>query len=193
MRGDAFRFKADYFKMHVDNYITGCVTFDFTTFTPFGYFCNTPGTSEVKGVELQATYDAGFAFAGVTYTYTHTDLPSQLDGLGAHSYLPDNITTITGGVRLIDQTLTLGARGYIASQSYIGIDNVAPGASPYVDGYKLLDLFADYQATKDVNVGMTVTNVFDLAYTPALTTPPTGFTGDTGRGRTFLLTTRAQF
>jgi hemoglobin/transferrin/lactoferrin receptor protein len=75
----------------------------------------------------------------------------------------------------------------------VGDINVSPGDSPYIDGYELLDLFSSYEITKDIEVGFTVTNVFDTAYTPALNTPGTGFTGDTGRGRTFLLTSRAQF
>jgi hypothetical protein len=45
-----------------------------------------------------------------------------------------------------------------------------------------LDLFANYQLDSGVDLGA-----------PALSTSGTDFTGYTGRGRTFLLTTRAQF
>jgi len=189
---DAFRMKADYYEMNVENYITGCIGFDPTTFTVLAFFCNNPGTTHVHGVELQSSYDAGYVFGGVTYTYTHTDLPPQINGLGAISYLPDNITTLTGGVRLFAQTLMLGARGYITGKSNLGAS--VNGGPPFLEGYELLDLFSNYKLTSDVNLAFTVTNVFDANYTPALSTPGTGgFTGDTGRGRTFLLTTRAQF
>jgi hemoglobin/transferrin/lactoferrin receptor protein len=56
-----------------------------------------------------------------------------------------------------------------------------------------LDLFANYKVDGNIDVGFTVSNVFDLAYTPALSTPATDFTGELGPGRTFLVTTRAQF
>jgi hemoglobin/transferrin/lactoferrin receptor protein len=190
---DRFRFKADYFTMDVDNYITGCAAN--ATGSAF-YFCNARGTSVVEGVEVQGNYDAGFVFAGLSYTHTHTTLPSQTNGFGAQSFLPDDILTLTGGFRFLQEKLTVGARGYITSKSYNGADMVPSNGdpnNPYNDGYELLDLFANYEVTSDIDLGLTVSNVFDKAYTPALTTPGTNFTGETGRGRTFLLTTRAQF
>ncbi len=150
----------------------------------------------MRGVELQGTYDAGYVFAGLSYSHTTTNLASQQDGLGFHSYLPDDVATITGGVRLLDEKLTIGARAYIASKSFLGLPNA--GSSPYLDGYTTVDLFSNYKVTQDVNVGLTVTNLTDLAYTPALSSSGMSTTGnpvpvDTGRGRTFLVTTRAQF
>ena len=196
-RGDTFRFKADYYTMDVDNYVTSCLTdYGFGIFSV--YFCNVPGQSTVRGVELQGTYDAGYVFGGLSYTHTKTDLPSQQDGFGFHSYLPDDIATITGGVRLLDQKLTIGARGYITSKSFLGLPNATPGASPFLDGYTTVDIFSSYKVTEDVNVALTVTNVGDVAYTPALSSGGITNTAnpipvETGRGRTFLLTTRAQF
>jgi hemoglobin/transferrin/lactoferrin receptor protein len=190
---DRFRFKADYFTMDVDNYITGCAAN--ATGSAF-YFCNARGKSTVEGVEVQGNYDAGFVFAGLSYTHTTTSLPPQTNGFGAQSFLPDDILILTGGFRLLQEKLTVGARGYITSKSYNGADVVPTNGDPndpYNDGYELLDLFANYEVAADVDVGLTVSNVFDRAYTPALTTPSTDFTGELGRGRTFLVTTRAQF
>jgi hemoglobin/transferrin/lactoferrin receptor protein len=189
---DRFRFKADYYTMDVENYITGCAANAMGAF----YFCNAPGTSNVEGVELQGSYDAGYVFAGLSYTHTTTSIPPQTNGFGAQSFLPDDILTLTGGVRLLQEKLTLGARGYIASKSYNGADVIPTNGdprNPYNDAYELLDLFANYEVLKDIDVGLTVSNVFDRAYTPALTTPATNFNGELGRGRTFLVTTRAQF
>jgi hemoglobin/transferrin/lactoferrin receptor protein len=190
--GDSFRFKGDYFRMFVENYVTANFSFDPVTFTPFAFFENVPGISRVEGIEIQGNYDAGMFFAGFSYTHTNTDLPSQLDGLGAHSYLPDDVATVTGGVRLLDQRLTVGARGYFASRSFIGEVNQT-GPSPYLAGYQLLDLFGSYKFDNDIDLSLTVSNVTNVDYTPALTTSGTGFSGDTGRGRTFLLSTRAKF
>jgi len=188
--GDALRFKADYYTMDVDNYITASCD-------AMGIVCsyfNNPGTSKVEGVELQGTYDAGYVFAGLSYSHNNTTLPSQMDGLGLHSYLPGDITTITGGLRFFDQRLTVGARTYITSKSQKGDVNVGPGDPLFYDGYTTYDLFSNYKLTDDVDIALTVTNLTDLPYTPALSALGTGSAPvDTGRGRTFLLTTRAQF
>jgi hemoglobin/transferrin/lactoferrin receptor protein len=187
---DSFRFKGDYFTMDVENYITGCAA------ASGFYFCNARGTSTVQGVELQGMYDTGFAFAGLTYTHTDTALPSQINGFGAQSFLPDDVLTLTGGLRFLQEKLTVGARGYITSKSYNGADVIPTNGNPnnpYNAGYELLDLFANYKVDGNIDVGFTVSNVFDLAYTPALSTPATDFTGLLGPGRTFLVTTRAQF
>jgi hemoglobin/transferrin/lactoferrin receptor protein len=188
-RNDALRFKADYFTMDVDNYIVGRVYANNIT-----YFINAPGTSKVEGVELQGTYDAGFVFGGFTYAHTHTDLPSQQNGMGASSFVPDDVGTITGGVRMFDEKLTVGARAYLTSKTYKGDVN----GGGYWDAYNTVDLFSSYAVTDDITVGLNVTNLMDVAYTPALSTGNTSSNPfapavDTGRGRTFLLTTRANF
>jgi hemoglobin/transferrin/lactoferrin receptor protein len=188
--GDSFRFKGDYYTMDVDNYISASCD-------AMGIVCtylNNPGTSKVEGVELQGTYDAGYVFAGLSYSHNNTTLPSQMDGLGMHSYLPGDITTITGGLRFFDQRLTIGARTYITSKSQKGDINVSPGDPLFYDGYTTYDLFSNYKLTDDVDIALTVTNLTDLPYTPALSALGTGLSPvETGRGRTFLLTTRAQF
>ncbi len=187
-RNDALRFKADYFTMDIENYIVG------RQIGSVAYFINAPGTSNVEGVELQASYDAGFVFGGFSYTHTHTTLPAQQNGLGGTSFVPDDVGTITGGVRLFDEKLTLGARAYLTSKTYKGDVN----GDGYWDAYNTVDLFSSYALTNDITVGLNVTNLMDVAYTPALSTgntnsDPFAPAVETGRGRTFLLTTRAQF
>jgi hemoglobin/transferrin/lactoferrin receptor protein len=198
--GDSLRFKAVYFDMDVENYVTGCGV------QPKVYFCNAKGTSQVRGVELQGMYDTGGAFLGLSYAYTTADLPSQVDGLGAHSYLPEHVLTATGGLRFLDQRLTLGARVSYTSDSAVGGINVFPGssyASATMPGYTLVDLFTSYKFDNGLELGATVINLFDVDYTSALTTPFTAATGcfggnaagcnDAGRGRTVLFTAKAQF
>lgn len=185
---DALRFKADYFRMSVENYIVGRQIGGAT------YFINAPGTSHVEGVELQASYDAGFVFGGFSYTHTHTDLPATQNGMGASSFVPDDVGTITGGVRMFDEKLTVGARAYLTSKTYKGDVN----GGGYWDAYNTVDLFSSYLVTDDITVGLNITNLMDVAYTPVLSTGNTNSDPfapviDTGRGRTFLLTTRANF
>lgn len=198
---DSFRMKVDYYHMDVANYIAACST-------PLGsfYFCNTPGNSTVQGVELQGMYDAGYVFAGLSYTYTHTDLPSQTDGFGAHSYVPEHTVVTSGGVRLLDRRVTLGGRVSYFSESDVGAINVGPGgfyASRYMPGYTLVDFFSTYKVTDNFELGFNIDNLFDKDYTPALTTAffdgPNCYgsnipgCNDTGMGRTFYLTAKAQF
>lgn len=190
-RGDTFRFKGDYYSMDVSDYITAACT---STGVPYCTYINNMGTSKVEGVELEGTYDAGYVFAGLSYSHNHTDLPSQMDGLGMHSYLPGDVATITGGLRFFDERLTIGARSYIASKSQKGDVNVSRGDTLFYEGYTTYDLFSSYKVTDDFDVSLNVTNLTDVAYTPALSAPATGNSPDvTGRGRTFLLTTKARF
>ena len=197
---NSFRFKAVYFDMDVENYVTGCVAPP----SPFLFFCNASGTAQVRGVELQGMYDAGGAFAGLSYTYTDTNVPTQIDGLGAHSYLPEHVLVATGGLRFLDQRLTVGARVSYNSESDVGAANVpSPYASRFMPGYTLVDLFTSYKFDSGLEIGATVINLFDLDYTPALSTPLTAATGcfgtnapgcnNSGRGRTVLFTAKAQF
>lgn len=185
-KGDRLRFKGNYFYNNIDNYITAEMAGGV-------HFVNNPGTSVVQGVEVQAAYDAGFAFASLGYTYTHSELPSQVNGFGAQSYLPDHIFSATVGARLFDQRLTLGSRLYAVSKSYVGEVNVAPGTDPHEKGYVTVDLFTNFQMTDNLELGANVTNLFDKSYSPALSTSP-GIAGlATGRGRTFLVTAKAKF
>lgn len=198
-RDDSFRLKADYYHQDVADYIAACTT-------PRGavYFCNTPGNSKVEGVELQGMYDAGYFFAGLSYTYTHTDLPSQVDGFGAHSYLPDNTVVTSAGVRLLDRKMTLGGRLSYFGESDVGAVNVGGFyASRFMPSYTLVDFFSSYKVTENFEVGFNINNLFDKDYTDALTTA--FFDGakcfgsnlpgcnDTGMGRTFFVTAKAQF
>ncbi len=185
---DSLKVKADVFVSSIDNYVTA-------QFTDTGgvYFGNNPGTSTVSGFELQGGYDAGAFFASLAYTHTSTDLPSQINGFGAQSYLPSDIFTTTLGTRLLDDhSLTLGTRLYAVSESYIGDINVSPGESPYQPGYGLVDVFANYKLPNGIELGANVSNLFNVAYTPALSTTPTT-TGVTGRGRTIEVTAKGRF
>lgn len=184
---DLLRFKANYFNHDVENYITACLD------SPFGtYFCNNAGTSVIQGIELQGMYDTGFFFAGASYTWSDSDLPPQVNGLGGQSFLPEHVATLSGGVRLFNERWTIGGRVFYASEAYVGTINNP--TNPYTDGYTLLDLYTKFKITEDVEVGATVTNVTDEAYSPATNTGATGgFTGETGRGRTAIFNVRAKF
>jgi hemoglobin/transferrin/lactoferrin receptor protein len=200
--GDVLGFKIAYFDMNVENYITG----DFAQ----GIFRNLPGISEVKGVELEGKYDVGFFFGSLAYTYTDTNLPSQVAGLGAPSFMPEHTAVLTAGIRLLEQKLTIGTRISHFSETFVGgVNSGVFYGAPYMPGYTLVDLFSSYKVNKALEVGLTVTNLFNVEYTPSLATPiipqgpitPTNCFGtnlsplcnDSGRGRTFMFTAKMQF
>lgn len=188
--GDSFRFKANYFNDDIDNYITGA----FAGGGRQTFFVNNPGTSNVRGIEIQAAYDAGFVFGDLAYTHTNTDLPPQVNGFGVQSYLPQNIFSGTlGGRFLEDQRLTVGTRLYAAGKADIGQINATNAGRPrFMSGYGVVDLFANYKWENGLELTASVTNVFDKTYTPASSTIQSTAI-DTGRGRTFMVTAKARF
>jgi hemoglobin/transferrin/lactoferrin receptor protein len=201
VRNDSFYLKADYFTMDVEDYIA-----TFST-ASYNYFYNTPGTSKVQGVELQSMYDARFVFAGLSYTYTDVDLPSQTNGFGAATYVPDHVIVGSLGVRLFDEKLTVGGRVSYFGQTAVGAPNVGSFYDkPYMPSYTLLDLYSSYEIYRGLEVGLNVDNLLDLDYSPAQsTTQGNPFGGSTcfgndrptcnasGMGRTVYATVKAQF
>ncbi|MGO1162707.1 TonB-dependent receptor domain-containing protein [Brucella pseudogrignonensis] len=168
---DGLRIKANYYTLRVEDYITLAAD--------YSMFANVAGTSTVKGFELDARYDAGFAFAGIAYTHTKSELPEQ-NYLGGNQFLPEDIVTATGGARFFDRKLEAGTRvQYVSSGKMLG-----GGES---EAYTLVDLFAKYKFTDTLDVSVQVLNVADKAYTPALSIY------GSGRGRTFLVATQLQF
>ncbi|HRF07762.1 MAG TPA: TonB-dependent receptor [Xanthobacteraceae bacterium] len=202
--GDAFRMKTVYFHQNVSNYIVYCSGPSGLPTPPgpasFNWFCNVPGTSQVNGLELQASYDAGYVFAGVSYTYLNNNLPAQTPGFGASQYMPDHNLVVTLGGRFLDKRLTAGLRAYFVS----GADDPSYSATAQRPGYELLDLFAEYTVRPGWTVSTTLINAFDKTYTPLLGTPPSSScvsfipggcppSPDSGRGRTLLVTSKIQF
>ncbi len=193
-RNDSFRAKINYFNNNIDDYITG-------VFGAGGraFFANVAGTSNLQGVELQTSYDMGVAFSGANYTYTHSELPSQINGLGAQSYLPRNVLVLTGGLRFLEQRLTIGGRANFTSEGFIGTPNIVTPGVTTAAGYAVYDLFSTYKINENFTVGANVNNIFDKSYTPNLSSPPTVTCPppttlcNTGIGRTVVFTLKTQF
>ncbi|WP_246545982.1 TonB-dependent receptor domain-containing protein [Ancylobacter defluvii] len=190
---DQFRLKADYFYNDISDYIV-------TTLGGRGtqtYFSNVEGTSTVSGVELEASYDARTFFASASYTHNDNDLPPQTQGFGTNQYVPDNIFSMTAGLRFLDEKLTIGGRYSFYSQStLIGFNPTFTASviqSEPSPSYNLFDLFGSYQINDKLIFRVDATNLLDEDYTPALSVNPTGFTGNTGQGRTVLMSLRAHF
>lgn len=174
---DRLALKANYYDMRVDNYIAGR-----STAKGFQYV-NIDGTSNVRGFELETNYDARFAFAGISYAHTKTDLPAQMPGAGASQYTPDHVLTLTAGARFLDEKLTAGARYNYVS----GGKNATYSGTERTKSYALVDVFANYKFTENVDLTLKVNNVFNKTYTPALST------SGSGQGRSFMVATQFKF
>ncbi|NGN39493.1 TonB-dependent receptor [Mesorhizobium sp. CGMCC 1.15528] len=184
---DSLRVKASYYNMKVEDFIAARFNPQFFMFE----YVNVPGEARQSGIELAATYDLGLAFGGIAYTHTDTKLPSQQPGLGALSYLPDDIIALTLGGRFLEQKLEVGTRVNYVSNGVTNVGNANdPTFTPInvkTPSYTTVDLFTNYKVNENVDVAFKVTNLFDKQYTPALSTI------GSGQGRTFHVSTQFQF
>lgn len=108
----------------------------------------------------------------------------------------DDIVSVTAGLRFLDERLTIGARYSYYSQSTqitYGSDFTGAISSTPSPSYNLVDLFGSYKLSDNLTFRVDATNLLDEAYTPALSVAPTGFSGDTGQGRTVLMSLGAHF
>lgn len=170
---DSLRVRANYFTMDVNDYIVATYVPALRSYQ----FQNVAGDSRVNGFEFEANYDARVAFGSVAYTYTHSDLSSQMPGLGASQYTPDNVVAVTAGGRFFDERLTAGLRyTYVSGGLVAGYNDTFTGGLASEGGkpYNLFDLFASVRVTENLDLNMRVTNLFDTAYTPWLSTYGTG-------------------
>ena len=153
-RGDVFRLKAAYYRMNVEDYIQGYQFFTFPGPVVNSSFRNVPGTSHVQGIELEGLYDAGSVFAGLSYTFTDSALPTQLSGTGAPS-VPARAHSGRDGRRASARPEADHRRPgvvlFLSSMSVPRTPELQPGLSPTrtrtLPGYTLVDLFTSYKLT----------------------------------------------
>jgi hemoglobin/transferrin/lactoferrin receptor protein len=183
---DLFSARLNYFMMDVEDYIAAA----YVSTSRVYQFQNVAGTAKVDGFEAEISYDPRIVFASLSYTHTNSRLPSQLPGLGASQYTPDDVVSLRGGARFLDEKLTLGARWDHVSAGLVAGSNASFTAAQAREGgkaYNLLGLFATYQVTPAVEVNARVTNLLDEAYTPFLST------NGNGQGRTVYVGTQIRF
>lgn len=158
---DSLRVKAAYYRKDIENYIIAHC---------FGsgsmcWFKNAPGTSRLTGFEIDASYDVGWGFAGLSYSRNRSDLEFGygIGGMGEPSRLPDDYTTLTAGVRLLDRKLTLGARMNDVSKG-----TLIEGGSWETSAYRTWDLFMNWQPSDRLNLFANITNLTNEQYMPAM-------------------------
>ena len=160
-KGDAFRAKLNAFQNDVDDYIelvaSPPVATMFGRFSQYYQYQNIP-SARIRGLELEASYDAGGWFMGLNGTLQKGE--NTQTGVGLATIQPARLTT-TGGVRLLDRKLTLSAQW-----SAVAANNDVPAGYLPSTSYNLVNLYATYQPTKDVTVNLGIDNVFNEYYRP---------------------------
>jgi hemoglobin/transferrin/lactoferrin receptor protein len=172
-KGDAFRAKFAVFRNNVENYIDQILVPSGTTGAG-GIPCNAAGPpgfpfciqyqnvekARLEGAEFEAVYDAGVWFTQLAASHVRgRDLTNDVP---LSTVLPDKVAVTVGG-RWLDRKLTTAVQVIgVAAQ-----DDVPPGSltSP---GYGIVNLYAGYQANRDVLLTFAVENLFDKQYAPYL-------------------------
>lgn len=186
--GDRLSGRVNYYDMSVENYIVTSLAFTNAFGQTGAAFVNVPGSSKTKGLEVELNYALQSYDLGLSYTHNDSTLPSQMPGLGAGQYLPDDTLSLRLSKRLMQDRLSLGAQySYVSG----GLFTDTYTSTPYQKdtSYELVDLFASYAVTEDAVVYAKVTNVFDETYVPWLSASAT----ENGQGRTFHIGTSLRF
>jgi hemoglobin/transferrin/lactoferrin receptor protein len=180
---DAFRLKAVYFRRDIEDYISmGSMWYEPAS-TPLDTYLNLDGTTRMRGVEIEANYDLGYAYLGASYTHIDTDwadsynlvLPPDWEGGGAQPPSPAVLFvppkqkfTLDLGVRLFERKLVVGTRATHVSATTPEFGELV---GLYVnDGYTVYDLYGSYAFTDKAKLRFGVSNLTDEKYVPALGT-----------------------
>lgn len=170
--GDSLRVKADVFHTMVDDYI------DFIQVSATENQYQNVGAARLVGVELEGTYDIGWAYLGLAGSYV--DGRRVSDGTRVAATTPDTKFTTTLGLRNSEWNVEYGAQWQYVGGTDSDLGVTAP--------YSLVNLFAKWQVNQSVSLGIGIDNLFNVDYTD----PVSGFIiadpsylASNGRGRTF--------
>ncbi|KQT60722.1 MULTISPECIES: TonB-dependent receptor [unclassified Aureimonas] len=195
---DYFRVKAVYFDRRIEDYIT----LGYTWFQPANKlltsFVNLDGETSMRGFELEASYDLGYAYVGGAYTRMDTDWANSYTLVAPGEWAqtgtsprpavlfeaPEDKLTVDAGLRLFDRRLVLGARGTYVSDTLPKFGQLLQT----VDSYKVYDLYGSFEFTKQAKLRVGVSNVADEAYVPSL-----GSASYPAPGRTYTAAMKLKF
>ena len=200
--GDSLRFKAAYFDNHYDDYIIRSGT-PSSGQTCSGQYCwtNIDGAN-FTGFELSGTYDAGLWFLEGSFTkyrsveYCVEGSPcftpggsgrSPLTNDYVASYIPPEYSgSLTAGIRLFEEKLTLGGRMHFSSarigskwsdtqgSGQVGVQFTWPD-------YMVFDAFGSYKFDDTTALNFSVENITDEYYFGALASAGIPSPGRTAR------------
>lgn len=151
---DQFRAKVGVFRNRVDDYIEQV----FEIFPiPGGYQYQNVAKATIEGVELEAAYDAGFAFATLSGQVMRGVDESTKRELT--SVPPNRIVAILG-FRAFDRALEAGTK-----ITAVAAKEGAEQLGLVGDAYQVVDLFAAWRLSEDASANLVLSNIFDRRYT----------------------------
>jgi hemoglobin/transferrin/lactoferrin receptor protein len=178
--GDSIRGKFNVFRNDITDYIdqvafgppltvpTGPPPAPSIIVLPFLQYQNI-AQARIQGFEAETMYDANLWFVGVAGSYLQGK--NLQTGFGLYSIPPQKITT-TAGIRLLDRTLVLSMQWTSAQANR----DIPPTYTP-ATGFDLINLYAQYQPTRDLTLNFSVENLLNQYYRPYAI--PIGSAGDT--------------
>ncbi|WP_340607938.1 TonB-dependent receptor domain-containing protein [Xenorhabdus bharatensis] len=185
--GDKFRTKLSYFDTQVKDYLTRINNAKSMKSGPELTMINVD-RAEWRGLELSSSYDVGFAYAELGWSYyTHTLFcltPEQAsinpkmrcnpggipDSYVVNHIQPKNSYTVTLGGRAFDKDLDMGATlSYFGSRPSVGLSDVKGQRSSVLvhvewEPYTTVDLFVKYKVNKNIRIQAGIDNVTDVYY-----------------------------
>jgi len=177
---DTFRFKTVGFYREITDYISlGKIRYAQSSLPSYTSYVNLDGVTRMKGLEVEANYDARFFYIGGTITRIDTEFSDRYtspsgrstpinSGLGAAVIFeqPKLRVTLDAGVRLFEEKLTLGGRVTDVSKTEPALGSLRSGYE--MAGYRVYDIYGSYAFDPMTKLRFAVTNLTDVAYAPAL-------------------------
>lgn len=163
--GDRLRAKASWFNNDVEDYIeiveAGAAVF----FPPFGPLIlgaqqyQNIAQAKIYGFEFEGVYDAGGYFAGLR---AHRIRGDNLETGQPLVSIPADQITVSGGIRLMQERLTLGGEvQFVAAQTRVPTDQTLYTET---DSYRLVNLFAEYEVNDWLSFDARLNNITDQEY-----------------------------
>lgn len=180
---DAFRAKIAIYSTEVKNFVTQAIISDGGD----GYYygnVNLKRPAKLKGLDLEANYDAGVAYIGASVSLIDGAYDEDYDS-GGYAYpslqslylAPKAKVAIDGGLRFFERKLTVGGRlTRVVPEDMLGEVNTQ---SPIYKPYLLLDAYASYKINDNFTIRAAIENITDRAYVDAMASQLTASPGRT--------------
>lgn len=150
---DKLSIRASAYRNEVTDYIGGVYS---PLPSPGSYQYQNIANALLTGLELEANYDAGFMFAGLSASKVKGDNLSTNQPL---ANIPADKLVGTLGIRLLDEKATVGARWFAVAEQY----RVPTGSVPS-DAYDVVNLFATFAPNENLSFALNADNIFNEEY-----------------------------
>lgn len=188
---DSLRLKAAYFNNDVSDYIGGTEInasplpgniCPFRTdlppvwmggsYVPTCFQYQNFANAKINGVELEAAYDAGHFFAGLSASVTNGYTVSYVGIREDLLTIPSSQVTASLGFRMLEnKALTIGGEVQY---------NGAPKGAAYAEDYTLVNAYANYQVSDNFRLDFRADNIFDVKYANPLNATTTSIVYEPG-------------